>query len=196
MRQNRMPARRAAARTVLAGGPAIMVLVAVVLVAGLTACAFRPVHGNPASSPPGSAHAVHATQARAISGHQPRRPSAVFQTTRTFQLGAGHATRTFTFREQSGVIMRDQLTVQHGARVVVDARIPDVAEATVRSWAARDDPSLSCRRDGRVDVCTQAEQWCPMPQATWYFRLVKVSGPAGPVRLDYVIAAPPTGFSG
>jgi hypothetical protein len=95
--------------------------------------------------------------AGAISGHQPRRPSAVFQTTRTFHLDAGHATRTSTFREQSGVIVRDQLTVRHGVRVVVVARIPDVAGATVRSSAARDDPSLSCRRDGGVDVCTQAE---------------------------------------
>jgi len=74
----------------------------------------------------------------------------MFQTMRTFQLGAGHATRTFTFREQSGVIVRNQLTVRHGVRVVVDARIPDVAGATVWSWAVRTDPSLSCRRDGAL----------------------------------------------
>jgi len=74
----------------------------------------------------------------------------VFQTTRTFQLGAGHATRTFTFREPSGVIVRNRLTVRHGVRVVVDARIPDVAGATVWSWAARTDPSLLGRRDGAL----------------------------------------------
>jgi hypothetical protein len=115
---------------------------------------------------------------------------------RTFQLGAGRATRTFTFREQSGMILRNQLTVRHEVRVVVDARIPDVAGTMVWSWAARNDPSLSCRHDGGFDVCTQAEQWCPMPQATWHFRLVKLSGPAGPVRFDYVVAAPAAGSSG
>ena len=41
-----------------------------------------------------------------------------------------------------------------------------------------------------------AEQWCPMPQATWHFRLVKLSGPAGPIRFDYVVAAPPAGSYG
>ncbi len=70
--------------------------------------------------------------------------------TRTFQLGAGHATRTFTFGEQNGVIVRNQLTVRHGVRVVVDAHIPDVAGATFWSGAARTDPSLSCRRDGAL----------------------------------------------
>ncbi len=30
-----------------------------------------------------------------------------------------------------------------------------------------------------------------MPPATWHFRLVKLAGPAGPVRFDYVVAAPP-----
>jgi hypothetical protein len=44
---------------------------------------------------------------------------------------------------------------------------------------------------GTFDVCTQSEEWCPMPQAVWHFRLVKLSGPAGPVRFDYVVAAPP-----
>jgi hypothetical protein len=32
-----------------------------------------------------------------------------------------------------------------------------------------------------------------MPQAIWHFHLVKLNGPAGPVRLDYVVAAPPPG---
>src|SRR5216683_3455574 len=119
-----------------------------VLAAGLTACGSRPAHGNQAASRHRPAHAILAAPAAAVSGHRLGRPSAVFQTTRTFQLGAGHATRTFTFGEQSGVIVRNQLTVRHGVRVVVDPRIPDVADATVWSWAARTDPSLSCRRDG------------------------------------------------
>jgi hypothetical protein len=94
------------------------------------------------------------------------------------------------------VILRNRLTVRHGVRVVVDARIPDTADLKVWSWARRNDPSLSCRRHGAFDVCTQEEEGCPMPQATWHFRLVKLIGPAGPVRFDYAVAAPPEGFSG
>jgi hypothetical protein len=30
-----------------------------------------------------------------------------------------------------------------------------------------------------------------MPSATWHLRLVKLSGPAGPVRFRDVVAAPP-----
>jgi hypothetical protein len=114
-----------------------------------------------------------------------------FQTTRTFKLDVGRASRTFTFRERSGVILLNRLTVLHGVRALVDARIPHLAGARVSSWPSRNNPSLACRRHGPVDVCTQSEEWCPMPQAIWHFHLVKLSGPAGPIRFDYVVAAPP-----
>ena len=107
-----------------------------------------------------------------------------FQTSRTFQLGAGHAARTFTFAEPAGVILVNRLTVRHGVRARVDARIPGVAGARVVT-------SRTCRRQGGYDVCTQQEEWCPMPAATWHVRLVKLSGPAGPIRFDYVVAPPP-----
>lgn len=47
------------------------------------------------------------------------------------------------------------------------------------------------KRHGAFDVCTQSEEWCPMPQAVWHFHLVKLSGPAGAVRFDYLVAVPP-----
>jgi len=119
------------------------------------------------------------------------RASPAFQTTRTFELGTGRATRTFTLRERDGVILVNRLTVSHGVRAFVDARIPGLAGARVSSWTSRNDPSLVCRRRGAFDVCTQSEEWCPMPQAVWHFRLIKISGPAGPVRFDYVVATPP-----
>ena len=119
------------------------------------------------------------------------RQTSVFETVRTFRLAAGRAVRTFTFRERSGVILLNRLAVLHGVRALVDARIPHLAGARVSSWPVHNDPSLSCRRQGALEVCTQAEEWCPMPQAIWHFRLVKLSGPSGPVRFDYVVAAPP-----
>ena len=120
-----------------------------------------------------------------------RADSTAFRTTRTFQIGAGRATRTFTFRERGGVILVNRLTVPHGARVIVEARIPGLAGARVSSRPSPNDPSLSCRRDANFDVCTQGEEWCPMPGATWHFHLVKLSGPAGAIRFDFVVAVPP-----
>jgi len=101
------------------------------------------------------------------------------------------ATRTFTFRERGGVILLNQLTARHAVRAYVVARIPHLAGAEVWSWASRDRPSASCRRHGAVDICTQGEEWCPMPPATWHFRFVKLGGPAVLIRFDYVVAAPP-----
>jgi hypothetical protein len=117
--------------------------------------------------------------------------SAARPTSRTFVLGAGRATRTFTFRERSGVILLNRLTVPVGVRAFVTARIPHVAGAQVWSWQVRGNPSLGCRRTVAVEVCTQGEEWCPMPAATWHFHLVKIGGPAGPVRFDYLVAPPP-----
>jgi hypothetical protein len=115
------------------------------------------------------------------------------QTSREFQLGPGRAVRTFTFRERSGVMLLNRLTVRRGVRVVVDARIPHLAGARLVSWQVRNDPSLTCRSTGGFVACTQGEEWCPLPQATWHFRLVKLSGPAGRVRFDYLVDAPPPG---
>ncbi len=194
MHRNAMPERRGLARVARARGAGGVVLVALVL-APLAACSARPVPGQQAPRHV-AIRSVPALHAAAASQHRPRLLLAAFQTKRTFHLGAGRATRTFTFRERDGVILRNRLTVRRGVRVVVDARIPGTADVKIWSWARRYDPSLSCSLHGALDVCTQGEQWCPMPQATWHFRLVKLSGPAGPVRLDYVVAAPPKEFSG
>jgi hypothetical protein len=111
------------------------------------------------------------------------------QTTRTFHVGPGRATRTFTFHERSGVILLNRLTVRRGVRAFVDARIPHVAGAKVSSLSTGG--ASNCGRSGAVEVCAQGEEWCPMPQATWHFRLVKLSGPAGAIRFEYVVAPPP-----
>jgi hypothetical protein len=89
------------------------------------------------------------------------------------------------------VILVNQLTVPRGVHAFVKARIPHVAGAEVWSWPSRNRPSASCQRQGAFKVCIQGEEWCPMPPATWHFRLVKLSGSAGLVRFRYVVAAPP-----
>jgi hypothetical protein len=112
-----------------------------------------------------------------------------FYTSRTFNLDPGSAVRVFTFREHSGVITVNRLTVPRGVRAFVDARIPGIAGTGVSSWKRQGDPSLSCRSVGVSKVCTQAEEACPMPSAIWRFRLVKLAGPAGPIRFDYRVVA-------
>lgn len=126
---------------------------------------------------------MHALAPAAAGQHQPRRPPAAFQTKRTFHLGAWIVTRTFIPRERDDVILSNRFTVRHRVRVFIDVH-PDTADLKIRGWARRNHPSLSCRRHGGFDVYTQCEQRCPMPQATWHFRHVKLSGPTGPVRFD------------
>jgi hypothetical protein len=116
-----------------------------------------------------------------------------FETTRTFQLPAGRAARVFTLHERSGVILLNRLTVRPGVRVTVYASIPHLAGAGVVSWPEQRgrDAALSCRRKGAYEVCTQGEEWCPMPETTWHVHLVKLSGTAGPARFDYLVGQPP-----
>jgi DNA-binding beta-propeller fold protein YncE len=83
-----------------------------------------------------------------------------------------------------------RVTVPHGTRADLTGVIPHLAGvgiSTPRSTA----PSETCGRRGAVDVCTQAEEACPMPAATWRFRLRKLAGPAGEVKLEFVVARPP-----
>jgi shikimate kinase len=115
-----------------------------------------------------------------------------FRTTRTVALPAGSAVRTFELRERSGVILLNRLSVRPGMRVVVSARIPRVAGVRVASTASPATPEATCRRQQGLEICTQGEEWCPMPRATWHVRLVKLGGPAGVARFDLVIGAPPT----
>jgi hypothetical protein len=111
-------------------------------------------------------------------------------TTRMFLLPAGRAERRFVLHEHSGVILLSRLTVPVGVRAFVDATIPHLA-GTRFSSVRGNDPALACRRDGSFAVCTQSQEWCPMPSAVWRLHLVKRSGPAGRVRIDYVVGAPP-----
>ena len=114
-----------------------------------------------------------------------------FETSRGFALAAGRATRTFTLSERSGVILLNRLIVPIGVRATATAEIPHVAGARVTSWPNANDPSLSCRATATSEICTQGEEWCPMPSATWQVTLTKLSGPAGRIRFDYLVAAPP-----
>lgn len=96
----------------------------------------------------------------------------------------GAAEAHFILRRPGGVVLLFRVTVPHGARVVVDGtiRIAGVRLST---------KSASCTRRAAVDVCVQAEEWCPLPAGAWKFMVRKLSGRSGPVRVDFVVAPPP-----
>ena len=107
-------------------------------------------------------------------------------TARQLHLRAG-ATRTrFLISEPAGVVLLLRLTVPHGVRVSARGSIAGLADVMI-SGGRRD----ICRRRGAVDVCTQPEEWCPLPPAAWRFQLSKQAGRAGPIRLEFVVGPPP-----
>jgi hypothetical protein len=85
------------------------------------------------------------------------------------------------------VIRLLRVAVPAGARVNVIGVIPGVAGVRISTPAARNDPAESCERRSAVVVCTQSEEACPIPAATWRFQLRKLAGPAGLIRLSFVV---------
>ena len=128
--------------------------------------------------------------AGATAAAPPAQATPPHSTTRTFLLRAGQAERRFLLRERSGVILLSRLTVPVGVRAYVDATIPHLA-GTRFSTPRPNDPALKCTRNGTSLICTQGQEWCPMPAAVWHLHLVKKGGPAGPIRIDYVVGPPP-----
>lgn len=114
-----------------------------------------------------------------------RRPVA-HRRTRTIEVGSGATVKRFEVSEPAGVIRLLRIAVPRGTRGTLTGVIPDLAGVSISTprstW-----PSETCWQDGLDDVCSQAEEACPMPAATWHFVLRKLAGPAGEVRLEFVV---------
>lgn len=122
----------------------------------------------------------------------PPRPAAIVVRVDTAveHFGAGRHVRSFTLREPAGVILRYRISAPAGARVRAWAQVPHLT-APLEIRTAPDGPSSSCaRRGARVD-CTQGEEWCPMLQATWHFRVLKLTGRTGNVVVRFRVGRPP-----
>jgi hypothetical protein len=100
----------------------------------------------------------------------------------------GPARTRIEIPERGGVIRLFRVQAPAGSRVRVTSVIPGVAGISTSIPAAPDDPAETCTRDSGALVCTQAEEWCPMPAATWLLRVRKLSGPAGRIRIAFVVA--------
>ena len=114
-----------------------------------------------------------------------RRPVAQ-RRTRTIEVGSGATVKRFEVSEPAGVIRLLRITVPHGTRANLTGVIPNLAGVSI-STPPSTVPSETCWRDGVNEVCAQAEEACPMPAATWHFVLRKHAGPAGAVRLEFVV---------
>ena len=110
----------------------------------------------------------------------------------SFRSARGHSAVSFTMHERSGIILLAQISVPRGVRAIVNATNPYGGTATITTAADRHNTSLSCHTRGSANVCTQAYEACPLIEATWQFHVVKLSGPAGPVRVDFIVGAPPS----
>ena len=138
-------------------------------------------HQAPAPRPAHSSASVAVTVKTAVAGHRTARPRS-----RTIHVAPGATLKRFDVSEPAGAIRLLSVTVPYGTRARLTGTIPGVASIAV-STPRSTVPSETCQRRGTADVCTQAEEPCPMPAATWHFRLVKFAGPAGEVRIQFVV---------
>ena len=106
-------------------------------------------------------------------------------------LTAGRAVTTFSLREPAGVVLLARVSAPRGVRAIVNATIPGVAGVPMGTTPDRFGQNPTCAVHVRMNVCTEAVEWCPMPQATWRFRVAKVAGPAGDLRVDFVVGPKP-----
>jgi hypothetical protein len=89
--------------------------------------------------------------------------------------------------EGTGVIQLFRVVAPAGIRVRVTGVIPGLAGVNTVIRSVRRDDAETCARHGRSVVCTQAGEACPMPAATWEFLVRKIAGPAGRIRIDFVV---------
>jgi hypothetical protein len=106
-------------------------------------------------------------------------------------LRSGRGATTFRLREPAGVVLLARISSPRGVRAFVNATIPGVAGVRFGTGHSPGPLSLSCAVHGTRTVCTQAVQWCPMPKATWRFHIAKSAGPAGDLRVDFVVGPKP-----
>jgi hypothetical protein len=115
-----------------------------------------------------------------------RRPPLASLQGRSVRLVAGETVKRFDVAEPAGVIQLLRILAPHGTRVTVTGVVPRVADVSISTFE-NTIASETCERRGAVDACTQVMEPCPMRAATWRFRVTKLAGPAGVVRIDFVI---------
>lgn len=163
----------------------IIVLVSAVCAAGIGDAPLA--HQTVTRGAAGSRHtpARHPAQSWVPAIRRPERVadprSVIHQHTGSIQVPAGATRKQFDLSEPSGVIQLLRITVPPGTRANLTGVIPHLAGIDIRA-------PQSCQHRGKVDICTQPEEACPMPAATWHFRLQKLAGPAGKIRVRFIVS--------
>lgn len=106
---------------------------------------------------------------------------------------AGAGVSRIKVAEPSGVIRLFRVVAPAGTRVKVTGVIPGLAGVSISVPRVRRENAETCARHGRAVVCIEAEEACPMPAATWQFRVRRLAGPAGRIRIDFVVGAASAG---
>jgi hypothetical protein len=99
---------------------------------------------------------------------------------------AGATVKQFKISERAGAIRLLRVTVPQRTRLNITGQIPHLAIvgiSTPQSTASAE----TCRQRDEDEICTQPMQQCPMPAATWHFRLQKLAGPSGDIRLEFTV---------
>lgn len=100
---------------------------------------------------------------------------------------AGASVIRLKVSEPAGVIRLFRVVATAGTEVRVTSEIPGLAGVSIAMPSTRHDNAETCARHSRAIACTQGEEACPMPSATWQIRVRKMAGPAGRIRIDFVV---------
>ena len=99
--------------------------------------------------------------------------------------------RRVELAEPGGVILLFRVVAPAGTRAKVAGVIPEMASVSMSVPRVRGDSAETCSRHGRTISCTEGEEACPMPPATWHFLVHRLAGPAGPIRIDFMVGPAP-----
>lgn len=112
----------------------------------------------------------------------PRRSGSVLVPTR-----AGASLNRVVVSEPAGVIRLLRVVAPAGTSARVTGVISGFAVVSISLPRAHGDNAESCTRRSGAVACVQSEEACPMPAATWHFRVRKFDGPTGRIRIDFAV---------
>lgn len=123
----------------------------------------------------------------ALSGVAGGEPAAAGSASMFVRMPAGAKVTRLQISEPAGVIRLLRVVAPRGTRLTITGVIPGLAGVSIPVPRDRRANAETCSRHGSATVCTEGEEACPMPPATWYFRVRKLAGPAGRIRIDFVV---------
>lgn len=123
----------------------------------------------------------------ALAGSAGGAPAADREGTLLIPMRAGSGLSEGAISEPAGVIRVFQVVAPAGTRVRVTGVISGVAGVSLALPGMRRDRAETCTHRGVSVACVQEEEACPMPEATWHFRVRKIAGPAGRIRIHFVV---------